>query len=329
MVKLFVVLVAVIAVVANAFTHFKLSRMRSVSVQMNGVDRNVEKANWGRAFAILSLTAGLYSAPAFAAESVATQPASVLKSVLNDYKEKSTIDPAATIVPAIVPPKKVTPPAAVKATPPPVKKVFTPPPVTPQPAAVYSIKPDTELLKKLEATKKSNMSAGKEKEAVKPVPAVAKPVAVAPAAPKAVEKVVKAVEKPPSAPVQKPKVAPAVATPVTTTSAKKPELVRPPSIPEERAVVEAYNKKAATKSKIDQLSVNVKVSKSKLTQSRSDMKKSESKIAAFDKKLSNGKMDKDLRNSIAEDKKEEEKIFNQVRLSLNYYFCGTNKLLEK
>jgi hypothetical protein len=309
MVKLFVVLVAVIAVVANAFTPSKLSRMRSFSVQMNGDDRKVEKPNWGRAFAILSLTAGLYSAPAFAAESVATPPASVLKSVLNDYKEKSTIDPAATIAPAIVPPKKVTPPAAVKATPPPVKKVVTPPSVTPQPAAVYSIKPDTELLKKLEATKKSS---GKEKEVVKPVPAVAKPAAVAPAAPK-VPVVVKAVEKSPPAPVQKPKVAPAVATPVTTTSAKKPELVRPPSIPEERAVVEAYNKKAATKSKIDQLSVNVKVSKSKLTQSRSDMKKSESKIAAFDKKLSNGKMDKDLRNSIAEDKKEEEKIFNQVR----------------
>ena len=325
MVKLFVVLVAVIAVVANAFTPSKLSRMRSVSVQMNGVDRNVEKADWGRAFAILSLTVGLYSAPAFAAESVATPPASVLKSVLNDYKEKSTIDPAATIAPAVVPPKKVTPPAAVKATPPPVKKVITPPPVTPQPAAVYSIKPDTELLQKLEATKKT----GKEKEVVRPVPAVAKAVAVAPAAPKAVEKVVKAVEKPPPAPVQKPKVAPAVATPVTTTSAKKPELVRPPSIPEERAVVEAYNKKAATKSKIDQLSVNVKVSKSKLTQSRSEMKKSESKIAAFDKKLSNGKMDKDLRNSIAEDKKEEEKIFNQVRLSLTYHVCGTNELLEK
>lgn len=323
MVKLFVVLVAVIAVVANAFTHSKLSRMRSVSVNMNGVDRNVVEANWGRAFAILSLTAGLYSAPAFAAESVATPPASVLKSVLNDYKEKSTIDPAATIAPAVVPPKKVTPPAAVKATPPPVKKVITPPPVTPQPAAVYSIKPDTELLKKLEATKKSNLSGGKENEVVKPVPAATKPVAAAPAAPK-VPVVVKAVEKPPPAPVQKPKVAPAVATPVTTTSAKKPELVRPPSIPEERAVVEAYNKKAATKSKIDQLSVNVKVSKSKLTQSRSDMKKSESKIAAFDKKLSNGKMDKDLRNSIAEDKKEEEKIFNQVRLSLNYYFCGKN-----
>ena len=318
MVKLFVVLVAVVAVVANAFTPAKLCRMRNVNVHMNGVDRNVDVANWGRALAILSLTAGLYSTPAFAAESVATPPKSVLKSVLNDYKEKSTIDPAATIAPVVVPqPKKVVPPAAVKATPPPAKKVITPPPATPQPAAVYSIKPDTELLKKLEATKKSNLSGAKEKEAVKIVPAVVKPVASVPATVK-VPVVAKIVEKPP-VPAQKPKIAPAIATPVSTTSAKKPELVRPPSIPEERAVVEAYNKKAATKSKVDQLSVNVKVAKSKLTQSRSDMKKSESKIAAFDKKLSNGKMDKDLRNSIAENKKEEEKVFNQVRLNLRCY----------
>ena len=318
MVKLFVVLVAAIAVIANAFKPAKLYRLRSVNVHMNGADRDMDRANWGRAFAILSLTAGLYSTPAFAAESVASPPTSVLKSVLNDYKEKSTIDPAATIAPVVVqPPKKVVPPAAVKATPPPVKKVITPPPATQLPAAVYSIKPDTELLKKLEATKKSNLSGTKEKESSKPVPAVVKPVPSVPAATK-VPVVAKIVEKPP-APAQKPKVAPAVATPVATTSIKKPELVRPPSIPEERAVVDAYNKKAATKSKVDQLSVNVKVAKAKLTQSRSDMKKSESKIAAFDKKLSNGKMDKDLRNSIAEDKKEEEKVFNQVRLSLNGY----------
>ena len=311
MAKLFVVLVAVIVVVANAFTPAKLCRMRNVNVHMNGVDGNVDRTNWGRAFAILSLSAGLYLSPAFAAESVVSPPASVLKSVLNDYKEKSTIDPAATIAPVVAtPPKKVIPPPAVKATTPPAKKIITPPPVTSQPATVYSIKPDTELLKKLGATKKSNLSGAKEKEVLKIVPAIVKPVTIVPAATK-VPVVAKIVEKPPAA-AQKPKVAPAVATPVTTTSAKKPELVRPPSIPEERAVVDAYNKKAATKSKVDQLSVNVKVAKAKLTQSRSDMKKSESKIAAFDKKLSNGKMDKDLRNSIAEDKKEEEKVFNQV-----------------
>lgn len=309
--KSFLCFVVVVTVVANAFVPIKVHHHRNARMSMQEKDTSVDLMNWGRALAILSLTAGLYTPPAFAAEAVAAPSATVLKSVLNDYKVKTAIDPAATIAPVAVPPvQKVVPPVVKKVTPPPAAKKVTPPAAQPVPAAtpaplVYKIKPDTELLKKLEAAKKTGS-----KPAAVAEPAVAKvPVVV-----KAVEKTV---EKAVPAPVQKPKIAPAVAVPVANKVIPKPTLVRPAAIPEEKAVVDAYNKKSLTKSKLDQLDVNIKASKVKLLQSRSDMKKSQSKIDAFSKKLSNGNLDVDLRKSLSEDKKEEEKIFNQVTVTEN------------
>jgi predicted DNA-binding protein YlxM (UPF0122 family) len=49
-----------------------------------------------------------------------------------------------------------------------------------------------------------------------------------------------------------------------------------------------------------------------MIESRADMKKYESKIEGFNKKLSRGDLDQDLRRSISEDKKNEEKLFSQV-----------------
>jgi hypothetical protein len=305
--KSFLCFVVVVIVIANAFVPIKVHHHRNARMSMQEKDTSIDFMNWGRALAILSLTAGLYTPPAFAAEAVAAPSATVLKSVLNDYKVKTAIDPAAAIAPVVVPPvQKVVPPVVKKVTPPPAAKKVTPPAAQPAPVAtpaplVYKIKPDTELLKKLEAAKKTGLSS---KPAV-----VETPVAKVPVVVKAVEKTV---EKATPAPVQKPKVAPAVPVPVSNKVIPKPTLVRPPAIPEEKAVVEAYNKKSATKAKLDQFDVNIKASKVKLLQSRSDMKKSQSKIDAFSKKLSNGNLDVDLRKSLSEDKKEEEKIFNQV-----------------
>ena len=301
--KSFLCFVVVVTVIANAFMPIKVHHHRNVRMLMQEKDTNVDLMNWGRALAILSLTAGLYTPPAFAAETVPAPSTTVLKSVLKDYKVKSAIDPATTIAPAATTPVQKAVPPVVKNTPPAAsKKVTTPaaqPAETPAPApVVYKIKPDTELLKKLEAAKKTG----------------SKPVAAAPVAAK-VPVVAKTVEKAVPAPVQKPKVAPAVPVPVANKVIPKPTLVRPPAIPEEKAVVDAYNKKSLTKSKLDQFDGNIKASKVKLLQSRSDMKKSQSKIDAFDKKLSNGNLDVDLRRSLTEDKKEEEKIFNQVRES--------------
>jgi hypothetical protein len=305
--KSFLCFVVVVTVIANAFMPIKVHHHRNARMSMQEKDASIDLMNWGRALATLSLTVGLYTPPAFAAEAVAAPSATVLKSVLNDYKVKTAIDPAATIAPAVVPPvQKVVPPVVKKVTPPPAAKKVTPPAAQPAPVAtpaplVYKIKPDIELLKKLEAAKKTGLSSK---------PAVVEPTVVkVPVVVKAVEKTV---EKAVPAPAQKPKIAPAVAVPVANKVIPKPTLVRPPAIPEEKAVVEAYNKKSATKAKLDALDGNIKASKVKLLQSRSDMKKSQSKIDAFSKKLSNGNLDVDLRKSLSEDKKEEEKIFNQV-----------------
>ena len=304
--KMFLCFVVVLIVVTNAFSPTRPSHQRKVSMQMT--QESNMNANWGRALAILSLSAGLYSSPVLAAVTAPVAPASasVLKSVLNDYKEKAVEAPVAPVVtPPVV--KKVPVAVVKKVTPPPAAKKVETPVAVPTPApepVVYKIKQDTELLKKLAAAKKGGLSSSSEvakastKAAVKSVP-------VAPVVTKTAEKVATPV-------VQKAKPAPAVATPVTVKPVVKAAVVKVPVLPEERAVVDAFNKKSATKQKQDQLSVNVKASKAILTQSRSDMKKYESKIEAFDKKLSKGDLDKDLRRSLTEDKREEEKLFNQV-----------------
>lgn len=307
--KSFLCFVVAVTVVANAFVPIKVHHYRNARMSMQEKDTSIDLMNWGRALAILSLTAGLYTPPAFAAEAVAAPSTTALKSVLKDYKVTTTaVDPAATIAPVVVPPvQKVASPVDKKVTPPPApaaKKVTpaaaqpAPPVATPAPL-VYTIKPDTELLKKLEAAKKTGSKPSAAAPAVAKVPVV-------------VKSDVKSVEKAVPAPVQKGKVAPAVADPVANKVISKPTLVRPPAIPEEKAVVEAYNKKSATKAKLDQIDGNAKASKVKLIESRADMKKSQSKIDAFDKKLSNGNLDPDLRKSLSEDKKEEEKIYSQV-----------------
>ena len=337
--KSFLCFVVVVIVVANAFMPARPTYQRKVNMQMQSQDGKMQE-QWTRALAILTLSVGLYSAPVFAAPApaaVATPPASVLKNVLNDYKEKSVIDPAATITPVVAPAvvKKVPPPVVKKVTPPPAaKKVSTPAPApvpVPAPApVVYQIKPDTELLQKLEATRKSS-----------PAPAVPKPVGIQAAAKvvekvktvekvpekvKAVEKVpekVKAVEKvpekvtpAPAAVSAKPKPAPAVAVPVSTKAVVRQPVYVKPSLPEEKAVVEAFNKKSNTQAKLDQLSINVKSSKAKLLQSRADMKKYDSRMDVFDKKLEKGDLDKDLRKSLSEDRKEEEKLYNKVDIAV-------------
>lgn len=187
----------VFSVIANAFMPVKLHQHRKASLQMQNDEVRTDAANWGRALAILSLTAGLYSTPVFAVESVAT-------------------------------------------------------PSTP---------------------------------------------------------VSKTVAKGASVPAEQAKGTTAV---VTLPAAKVVAPVKIPAIPEEKAVVDAYNKKAATKSKIDQLVANVKQAKSQLTQSRSDMKKSEVIIDGFEKKMSKSNIDKDLKGSLLEDMRAEEKVFNQV-----------------
>ena len=185
------------SVIANAFMPVKFHQHRKASLHMQNDEVRIDAANWGRALAILSLTAGLYSTPVFAAESVATPPTPVVKTVAKG---------------ASVP---------------------------------------TEQAKGAAAT--------------------ATPPAVKPVAP-----------------------------------------VKAPAIPEEKAVVDAYNKKAATKSKIDQLAINVKQAKAQLTQSRSDMKKSEAIIDGFEKKMSKNNIDSDLKGSLLQDMRAEEKNFNQV-----------------
>lgn len=186
------------SVIANAFMPVKLHQHRKVSLQMQGEEIRVDAANWGRALAILSLSAGLYSTPVYAAQSVATPPALASK----------TIEKVASV---------------------PVEQIKSAAATTPPPAA------------------------------------------------------------------------------------KAVALVKVAAIPEEKAVVDAYNRKAGTKSKIDQLAVNVKVAKAQLIQSRSDMKKSGSIIEGLEKKISKNNIDKDLKSSLLQDQRAEEKIFNQVR----------------
>lgn len=350
--RIFLCFVVAVIVLTSAFSPLKSHHQRKVCLQMNVRDNLNQK--WGKAVAILALTSSFYSSPALADGQTAVAPPapSVLKSVLNDYKEKSVTE--AVIPPVVVPPvakkvipivvKKVIPPAVAKKVE--VKKVDVPAAVptaaTPPAPVVYSIKPDTDLLKKLEATRSNGFIGGegskdvkkvetKEKVEVKEekkvdVKAVVKtpevkkveikaetkkPEAKTSAAIKAIEKVP---EKVAAVPVQKTKLPPAVAIPVTVKPMAKTPIVRVPAIPEEKALVEAYNKKAGTKSKLDQLSVNVKSSKQKMLQARSDIKKQEGKMEVFDKKLGKGGLDKDLKKSLSEDRKEEEKVYNQVCL---------------
>ena len=322
------------AVLASAFKPLKSQYQRKAESQMH-LKSSLDQ-QWGKAIAILTLTAGLYSSPVLAEEltTVAPPAKSVLKSVLNDYKEKSVPVPVAP--PVVTPPpvkkavpvvvKKITPPVAVKKV---DVKVEVPAPAPPSPAPpapiVYSIKPDTDLLKKLEATRSKGGENSKEakKIAVNEVKKVdvkeVKKVEIKAEVKKPEAKtntVVKIVEKVPeksvSAVTQKSKPPPAVAIPVTVKPVVKAAIVKAPAIPEEKALVEAYNKKAGTKSKLDQLNVNVKSSKQKMIQARSDIKKQEGKMEVFDKKLSKGDLDKDLKRSLIEDRKEEEKIYNQV-----------------
>ena len=332
--KILLCFVVAMAVLASAFKPLKSQYQRKAESQMH-LKSSLDQ-QWGKAIAILTLTAGLYSSPVFAEEltTVAPPAKSVLKSVLNDYKEKSVPVPVAP--PVVTPPpvkkavpvvvKKITPPVAVKKV---DVKVEVPAPAPPSPAPpapiVYSIKPDTDLLKKLEATRSKGGENSKEakKIAVNEVKKVdvkeVKKVEIKAEVKKPEAKtntVVKIVEKVPeksvSAVTQKSKPPPAVAIPVTVKPVVKAAIVKAPAIPEEKALVEAYNKKAGTKSKLDQLNVNVKSSKQKMIQARSDIKKQEGKMEVFDKKLSKGDLDKDLKRSLIEDRKEEEKIYNQV-----------------
>ena len=332
--KILLCFVVAMAVLASAFKPLKSQYQRKAESQMH-LKSSLDQ-QWGKAIAILTLTAGLYSSPVFAEEltTVAPPAKSVLKSVLNDYKEKSVPVPVAP--PVVTPPpvkkavpvvvKKIIPPVAVKKV---DVKVEVPAPAPPSPAPpapiVYSIKPDTDLLKKLEATRSKGGDNSKEakKSAVNEVKKVdvkevkkveikaevKKPEAKTNTVAKIVEKVP---EKSVSAVTQKSKPPPAVAIPVTVKPVVKAAIVKAPAIPEEKALVEAYNKKAGTKSKLDQLNVNVKSSKQKMIQARSDIKKQEGKMEVFDKKLSKGDLDKDLKRSLIEDRKEEEKIYNQV-----------------
>ena len=327
--KILLCFVVAVAVLTSAFKPLKSQYQRKAESQMH-LKSSLDQ-QWGKALAILTLTAGFYSSPVLADEITAVAPPakSVLKSVLNDYKEKSvpvavappvvTTPPVKKAVPIVV--KKVIPPVAAKKV---DIKVEVPAPAPPAPI-VYSIKPDTDLLKKLEATRSKSGESSKEakKIAVNEVKKVdikevkkveikaevKMPETKTNAAIKIVEKVpVKSV----STVNQKTKPPPAVAIPVTVKPVVKAAIVKAPAIPEEKALVEAYNKKAGTKSKLDQLNVNIKTSKQQMIQARSDMKKQESKMEVFDKKLAKGDLDKDLKRSLIEDRKEEEKIYNQV-----------------
>lgn len=340
-------------------------------IQMHSNEvHDIKSNNIAKVMAILSLTIGLYTNNGhpnivFAATSTTTEVPKVkeLSNLLNDYKEKTIID--SKQIPAVVVPT-TTPPVVKKVIPPPpviVKKVIPSPEVitpkasttaTPPTAAVppsapliYKINPDTELLKRLEATKKTKIASKLSTPPAVPRTVQTTPIATTPSTTttpvvsytkntviknekkienKSEKKTVVVTDKI----TEKVKVPPAVAKQVSTSSStpnNKPAasvskaevkvVSKKPILGEEKNLVEAFNKKSNTNAKITQVNINLKQAKIQIVEARHEMKKSENKINDLNKKINRNGIDRDLKRSAQQDKNDEEKIFNEV---CNYVF---------
>lgn len=256
---------------------------RKFMVQMiSETNGNSVSQSVGKALSAISLSVGLFSGnPAFAESS--------LKATLSEYKTTAqTTESDST--------PEAKPYTAKKDI---VVKLPTPAPVAPKPKPApapapapapkpvkYEIKPDTELLSKVAAVKKTSQSAAS---------VAASSVVKTPAAASA-----------PAAVVSKPTPAPV----------KKPAEVKVFKLQEEAAVDGAIKKKASDKEKLVEINADLKQSQSKASSLRSEVKKFESKIESLENKLKKKDLDKDIRDTLSREKSELSKLNSDAKSSL-------------